>query len=122
MFSPVRDAAADETRRLELPVPPAMDGLRARALLGVGADGEPLLAFETAAVVDLRRRVEEVIVRLGQSADVGEVGAQEEPELGENGPAKRKHPFLPALAVDRSSAARRHLRGFSRAFCLQIVG
>ena len=52
----VRDPLADEPCRLQLPVPPAMDRLRTRALLRVGADGELLLALGSAAVVDLLRR------------------------------------------------------------------
>jgi len=43
-----------------------MDGLRARALLRIRADGEQLLAFRAAAVVDLLRRVEQEVVRLRQ--------------------------------------------------------
>ena len=56
----VRDPAADEACGLQLAVPPAMDGLRTRALLGVGADGEQLLALGPASVVDLLRRVEQL--------------------------------------------------------------
>jgi hypothetical protein len=86
---PVRDPAADETGRFELAVPPAMDSLSAGALLRVGPDGALLLAFRAASVVDLLGRVEEVVVRLGRPADVGEIAAEEEPKLGENRPAER---------------------------------
>ena len=41
----VRDVAADEPCGLKLPVPPAMNRLRARPLLRVCANGEQLLAF-----------------------------------------------------------------------------
>jgi hypothetical protein len=99
---PVRDPAADESRRLELAIPPAMNGLRAGELLRVGEHGELLLALGAASGVDLLRRVEEVVVRLGQSADVREVGAEVKPELGEDGPAERKQPLLPTLPYTRS--------------------
>jgi hypothetical protein len=101
----VGDVAADEPRGLQLPVPPAMNGLRARALLRVRANGEQLLALRTAAVVDLLRRVEQEVVRLGRAAGVGEIGAEEEPELGEHGTGKGKDPFLAALAVRTERAA-----------------
>jgi hypothetical protein len=84
-----------------------MDGLRARALLRVGADGELLLAFRAASVVDLLRRVEEVVVRLGRSADVGEIAAEEEVQLGEDRPAEWEHLLLLALSVDPERAALR---------------
>ena len=70
--------AADEACFLQLAVPPAMDGLRARALLRVRADGEQLLTFRAAAVVDLLRPVEQEVVRLRRAANVGEIGAEEE--------------------------------------------
>ena len=82
-----------------------MDGLRARALLRIRADGEQLLAFRAAAVVDLLRRVEQEVVRLRRAADVGEIGAEEETELGEHWAAKRKDPFLATLAVHAERAA-----------------
>jgi hypothetical protein len=70
-------------------------------------DGELLLTLGAAPGVDLLRRVEEVVVRLGQSADVGEVCAEEETELGEDGPAKRKQPLLPALTGHADQATLR---------------
>src|SRR2546430_12061834 len=82
-----------------------MNRLRTRALLRVGADGEHLLTFCAAAVVDLLRRVEQVVVRFRRTANVGEIGAEEEPQLGEHRAAKRKHPFLATLAVDAGRAA-----------------
>ena len=82
-----------------------MDGLRTRALLRVGADGELLLTFGAASGVDLLRRVEQVVVGLGRSADVGEIAAEEQPQLGEDRPAERQDAFLAALAVDAERAA-----------------
>jgi len=64
-----------------------------------------LLAFRAAAVVDLLRRVEQEVVRLRRAADVGEVGAEEEPELGEHRAAKGKDSFLTTLAVHAERAA-----------------
>ncbi len=64
-----------------------------------------MLAFRAAAVVDLLRRVEQEVVRLRRAADVGEVGAEEEPELGEHRAAKRKDTFLATLAVHAERAA-----------------
>ena len=104
---PVRDPAADETCRLELAVPPAMDCLRARALLGIGPDGELLLALGAASVVDLLGRIEEVVVGLRWSIDVGEIAAEEEPQLGEDRPAEREHALLSAFPVDPERAALR---------------
>src|SRR6266545_1048520 len=104
---PVRDPAADETCRLELAVPPAMDCLRARALLGIGTDGEFLLALRAASVIDLLGRIEEVIVGLRRSADVGEIGAEEEVQLGDDRPAEWEHPLLLTLPVDPERAALR---------------
>lgn len=49
---PVGDAAADESGGPELSVPPAMDGLRARSLLRVGAGRELLLAFRLEVVAE----------------------------------------------------------------------
>jgi len=86
---PARDATTDEARALQLPVPPAVNRLRARALLRVGAHREPLLALRPTPVVDLLRRVEEEVVRFRRSSDVGEVGAEEESEFGEHRPSKR---------------------------------
>jgi hypothetical protein len=84
-----------------------MNGLRARPLLRIGTDGEVLLTLGAAPSVDLLRRVEQVVVRLGPSTDVGEVGAEEEPELGEDRPAERKQSLLPTLAVDAEHATLR---------------
>jgi hypothetical protein len=57
----VADPAADKPSGLQLPVPPTMDSLGARAFLRVGAGGALLLALDTTAGVDLLRRVEEVV-------------------------------------------------------------
>ena len=83
----VSDPLADEPCRLQLAVPPAMDRLRTWALLRVGADGELLLALGTAAGVDLLGGMQEVVVGLGRSANVGEIAAQEQLQLGEDRPA-----------------------------------
>jgi len=104
---PVRDPAADEPCCLELAVPPAMDGLRTGALLRVGKNGALLLTFGTATVIDLLGRVEDVIVRLRRPTDVGEIAAEEEPELGEDWPAERKQTLLTALPVNTKRAALR---------------
>jgi hypothetical protein len=82
-----------------------MNRLRARPLLGIRTDGELLLAFRTAPGVDLLRRVDEVIVGLGRSADVGKIAAQEQPQLGEDRSAERKHALLSPLPVDPQRAA-----------------
>jgi hypothetical protein len=82
-----------------------MDGLRARALLGIGPDRESLLTLGAASVVNLLGRVEDVVVRFRRSADVREVGTQEEPQLSQDGTAERKLPLLSALAVDPKRAA-----------------
>jgi len=63
------------------------------------------LTFRATAVVDVLRRVEQEVVRLRRAADVGEIGAEEEPELGEHRTAKGKNPFLPALALHAQRAA-----------------
>jgi hypothetical protein len=47
------------------------------------------LALGAASVVNLLRRIEEVVVRLRRTADVREIGAEEEPQLGKNWPAER---------------------------------
>ena len=101
----VGDPAADEACVLQLAVPPAMDGLRTRALLRVRADGEQLLTFCPATVIDLLRRVEQEVVRLRRAANVGEIGAEEEAKLDEHRAAKGKDPFLATLAVYAERAA-----------------
>ena len=77
---PVADVAPDEACRLELSIPPAMDCLGTRPLLRVRADSELLLALGTTTVADLLGGVEEVVIRLGWPADVGEVRTEKEPE------------------------------------------
>lgn len=39
---------------------------------------------------DLLGRVEEVVVQFGRSADVREIGAEEEPQLGQDGTAEHR--------------------------------
>jgi hypothetical protein len=68
-------------------------------------DGEQLLTFRAAAVVDLLRRVEQEVVRLRRAANVGEIGAEEEAKLDEHRAAKGKDPFLATLAVHAERAA-----------------
>src|SRR5947209_126160 len=75
------------------------------ALLRVRADGEHLLTFRPAAVVDLLRRVEQEVIGLRRPTDVGEIGAEKEPELGEHRAAKGEDPFLATRAVHAECAA-----------------
>jgi hypothetical protein len=84
-----------------------MDGLRARPPLRIRAGRKLLLALGTASVVDLLRRIEEVVIRLRRPTDVGEIAEEEQPKLGEDGSAQREHAFLAAFPVGPERAALR---------------
>jgi hypothetical protein len=102
---PAGHARADEAGGLRLPVPPAVYGLRARAVLRERAVAGDDLALGALAVGVAADREEEVVVALWRAVEVGKVGGEQQPQLGQDRAAQREQPLLLALAADAERAA-----------------
>ncbi len=101
---PACDAMGDEPSRLKISVPPAVNSLGAGSLLRVPPKLPPLLSFDPSPRIQPLGRIEEVVVGLRGTSDVGEVTCEEEAELNRDRASQRHQPLFLSFPKDADHA------------------